>query len=225
MPTLHLLRVFCAEDGTGGNPLAVFLDGAEVPEERRQGVAADLGLSETVFVDDAASGALRIFTPAVELDFAGHPSVGAAWLIARERAPVESLHVPAGEVRVRYEGELAFVSARPAWGPPWELERLAGPAEVEALDGPPAGRDLVVAWAWIDEDAGILRARAFGPRIGIPEDEATGSAATKLCTHAGRAIEIRQGAGSRLLARPGEDGLVEIGGTSVVDDVRDYALP
>ena len=32
MPTLHLLRVFCSEDGSGGNPLGVFLDGAEVPE-------------------------------------------------------------------------------------------------------------------------------------------------------------------------------------------------
>ena len=40
--------------------------------ERRQAVAADLGLSETVFVDDAERGEVRIFTPAVELDFAGH---------------------------------------------------------------------------------------------------------------------------------------------------------
>lgn len=225
VPRLHTLRVFCAEDGTGGNPLGVFLDGVEVPAERRQAVAADLGFSETVFVEEAARGAIRIHTPAVELDFAGHPSVGAAWLIARERAPVESLAVPAGEVRVRWEGELPFVSARPAWGPPWELEQLPGPADVEALDGPPDGGDLVVAWAWIDEAAGSMRARAFGERIGIAEDEATGSAATKLCALAGRPVEIRQGAGSRLLARPGEDRLVEIGGASAVDDVRDYTLP
>ncbi len=43
MPQLHLLRVFCGEDGSGGNPLGVFLHGAEVPPERRQAVAADLG--------------------------------------------------------------------------------------------------------------------------------------------------------------------------------------
>jgi predicted PhzF superfamily epimerase YddE/YHI9 len=225
VPRLHILRVFCAEDGTGGNPLGVFLQGAEVPAERRQAVAAELGFSETVFVEDAARGAIRIHTPAVELDFAGHPSVGAAWLIARERAPVASLTVPAGEVRVRWEGELPFVSARPAWGPPWELEELRDPADVEALDGAPDGRDLVVAWAWIDAAAGTMRARAFGERLGIAEDEATGSAATKLCALAGRPVEIRQGAGSRLLARPGEDGFVEIGGASAVDDVRDYALP
>ena len=74
MPTLHLLRVFCSEDGSGGNPLAVFLDGEQIPADRRQEVARDLGLSETVFVDDAARGEMRIFTPAVELDFAGHPA-------------------------------------------------------------------------------------------------------------------------------------------------------
>ena len=56
MPTLHLLRVFCSEDGSGGNPLGVFLHGGEVAPELRQAVAADLGLSEVVFVDDAQRG-------------------------------------------------------------------------------------------------------------------------------------------------------------------------
>jgi predicted PhzF superfamily epimerase YddE/YHI9 len=217
---LHLLRVFCGDEGAGGNPLAVFLNGGEIPLERRQAVAADLGLSETVFVDDADRGEVRIFTPAVELDFAGHPAVGAAWLLDG----VGSLRTQAGEVRVVREGEAVFVAARPAWGPPFELEQLASPEEVEALDGPPGGHDLVAAWAWIDETAGTMRARVFPVRIGIPEDEATGSAATKLCAHAGRPIDIRQGRGSRVLARPGTGGFVEIGGLSVIDEVRDYAL-
>src|SRR5687768_7590325 len=118
MPTLHLLRVFCADDGSGGNPLGVFLQGAEVPDERRQAVAADLGLSETVFVDDAARGEIRIFTPAVELDFAGHPAVGAAWLLEDATA----LRPPAGELPVTREGEVVFVAARPEWGPPHALK-------------------------------------------------------------------------------------------------------
>jgi PhzF family phenazine biosynthesis protein len=63
MSYYHLVRVFCGEDGSGGNPLAVFLEGAQVPEDDRQAVAAELGLSETVFVDDAARGEIRIFTP------------------------------------------------------------------------------------------------------------------------------------------------------------------
>jgi predicted PhzF superfamily epimerase YddE/YHI9 len=220
MSQLHVLRVFCAENGTGGNGLAVFVDGAEVPPDRRQAVAADLGLSETVFVDDAASGAIRIFTPAEELDFAGHPSVGTAWLLDG----VETLRPPAGEVAVRRDREDVYVAARPEWGPPWPLEQLATREEVEALDGPPGGSDLVVAWAWIDEERGTIRARAFGSRIGIPEDEATGSAATKVCAHAGRPVEILQGRGSRIVAHPAGDGFVEIGGRSVLDEVRDYAL-
>lgn len=222
MSRLHLLRVFCAEDGSGGNALGLFLDGHEVDEAHRQAVAEDLGLSETVFVEDAAAGRIRIFTPAVELDFAGHPSVGTAWLLARERSAVDQLRVPAGEVRVRYEGELPFVSARPEWGPPWEFEQLGGPEEVDALDGPPPGRDLVVTWAWLDEQTGTVRVRAFGQRIGIDEDEATGTAAVMLCTQLGRSIEIRQGRGSRILARPAADGFAEIGGESVLDDVREY---
>jgi predicted PhzF superfamily epimerase YddE/YHI9 len=218
---LHLLRVFCADDGSGGNPLGVFLDGAEVPPEARQAVAADLGLSEIVFVDDAELGEIRIFTPTVELDFAGHPAVGTAWLLEG----TAGLRAPAGEVAVTREEDIVYVAARPEWGPAWEFARLGSPAEVEALDGPPGGHDLTTAWAWIDQDAGTIRARAFPIRIGIPEDEATGSAATKLCAQLGRAIDIRQGRGSRILARPASDGYVEIGGRSTVDEVRGYALP
>lgn len=219
MPTLHLLRVFCAENGSGGNPLGVFLDGSEVAPELRQAVATDLGLSEVVFVDAAERGEIRIFTPAAELDFAGHPSVGTAWLLDG----IDALIVPAGEVAVRRDGETVYVAARPEWGPAFELAQLDSVEELEALDGPPRGHDLIAAWAWLDEDAGTVRARVFPVRIGIPEDEATGAAATKLCALVGRPIDIRQGRGSRILARPGDDGFVEIGGLSVQDDVRDYA--
>jgi predicted PhzF superfamily epimerase YddE/YHI9 len=218
---LHLLRVFCAADGSGGNALGVFLDGAEVPPQSRQAVAAELALSETVFVDDSVKGEIRIFTPAAELDFAGHPSVGTASLLEG----AETLRPPAGEVRVRRDGDDVYVTARPDWGPGFELVELGSPDEVDALDGPPDGHELVAAWSWIDRDAGTIRARVFPVGIGIAEDEATGSAATKLCAHAGRPVEIRQGRGSRIRARPAAGGFVEIGGRSVVDDVRDYQLP
>ena len=225
MPEYHLLRVFCAEDGSGGNALAVFLDGHEVPEGDRQGVAAELGLSETVFVDDAARGAIRIFTPAVELDFAGHPTVGAAWLLAEERAPVEALRPPAGRVDVRYENGMSFVSGRPEWPPQFELEQLASPAEVDALTGPRGGHDMYCAWAWADEPAGVLRSRVFPVAIGIHEDEATGSAAVQLGARAGRPIDIRQGRGSRILARPRGEGSVEIGGRTVLEAVDALETP
>jgi predicted PhzF superfamily epimerase YddE/YHI9 len=219
---LHVLRVFCDERGEAGNPLAVFLDGSEFSAESRQAVAADLGLSETVFVDDAERGELRIFTPELELPFAGHPTVGSAWLLATERSPASSLQVPAGELPVRYEGPATFVTARPGWGPAFEWELLDSPAAVEALDGPPRGHDHIGAWAWIDEAAGIVRARVFPVRYGIDEDEATGSAAIVLCALLRRALEIRQGRGSRIQVRPLADGYVEVGGTCALDEVRDY---
>lgn len=218
--TLHLLRVFCDDDRRGGNPLAVFLDGGEIAPAERQAVAAALGLSETVFVDDAARGELRIFTPAVELGFAGHPTVGAAWLLARERAPIDVLRPPAGELPAHAEAQSAFVTARPEWAPPFELERLPSAAAVEELDGPPRAHDLIAAWAWLDEDAGLVRARVFPRRLGVREDEATGAAAVRLCALLERPIDILQGRGSRILAAPREGGAVEIGGRVELDGLR-----
>jgi predicted PhzF superfamily epimerase YddE/YHI9 len=225
MPRLHLLRVFCGDGGSGGNSLGVFLDGDEVPVAVRQRIASDLGLSETVYVDDAARGEIRIFTPGVELDFAGHPAVGTAWLLAEERSPVETLRVPAGEAAVRYEDGAAYVCGRPEWGPPWELEQVDDPREIDALTGPPGDHDLVQVWAWLDEEAGTVRARVFSSRLGMAEDEATGSAAVRLCARLGRELDIRQGQGSRILARPREDGWVEIGGRTELDEVADHPLP
>lgn len=212
MSKLRVLNVFVGDDGAGGNPLGVFLDGGEVPEAARQGVAADLGFPETVFVDDQRRGELRIFTPATELPFAGHPLVGTAWVLAREGVGVPALRPPAGEVPVRTEGDMTFITGRSEWSPPFDHVRLDSSSEVDALTGPPGGYDLAGVWAWEDEEAGQLRVRVFAPRVGVEEDEATGSYAVRLCAHLGRGIEIHQGKGSLLLARPNADGSVEIGG-------------
>jgi len=206
-----ILRVFVNEDGEWGNLLAVFLDGGAVPEAERQGVAAELGFSETVFVDDRAGGRLRIYTPLVELPFAGHPAVGAAWLLAQEGSPVDTLQTPAGEVAVRYAGAETYVAARPEWAPPFEYRRLGAPAEVRALYPATAERNTYV-WSWIDESAGTVRARSFVPEAGITEDEATGSAAIGLCARLGRSLAIHQGHGSVLRCLPIADGRVEVGG-------------
>jgi predicted PhzF superfamily epimerase YddE/YHI9 len=222
MTELHILRVFCDDDGSGGNPLGVFLDGAAVPEEKRRGIAVDLDYAETVFVDDAERAELRIFTPREEIPFAGHPLVGAAWLLRRERGEVSMLRPPAGEVPVRTEAELTFVAGRPEWSLPFEFVQVETPEEVEALDGPPEGKDLVGVWAWLEEEGAIIRERVFLPRYGVDEDEATGSAAMMLCSQLARPINIRQGKGSRILARPLDNGMVEIGGRVELDEVREY---
>ena len=219
---LHVLRVFCAADGSGGNELGVFLDGAEVDAADRQAVAGDLGFAETVFVDDRERGELRIFTPDVELPLAGHPLVGAAWLLRREGGTVDVLRPPAGEVPVRIEGDLVHIAADPDWGPPFELEELGAAREVDEA-GPSAAQNRMI-WAWLHEPDGLIRARVFVPEGGIAEDEATGSAALRLAAAVGRPIEIRQGRGSVLYARPLAPGLAEVGGRVELEEVRSYRV-
>ena len=225
MAELHVLRVFVAADGTGGNPLGVFLNGPAVPEDRRQAVAADLGFSETVFVDEPAAGGVRIFTPAAELPFAGHPLVGTSWLLARERTAVQVLRPPAGEVPTFLDGDgVTWIRGRAEWAPEMDFRQLGDPGQVDALTGAPDGLGFVDCWAWEDEAAGRVRARVFAPRYGIAEDEATGAAAVRLVSQLGRPLVIRQGAGSLLRARPGPGGTAEVGGEVALDQVRDHPV-
>jgi predicted PhzF superfamily epimerase YddE/YHI9 len=218
----HQLRVFAGEDGSRGNPLAVFLDDAPVQEPRRQAIAAALGLAETVFVDDAATGRIRIFTPATELPFAGHPTVGTSWLLRQVGGPVDVLRPPAGEVRTWAEGDLTWVRARPEWVYPVRFEQLADPRQVDELQlGLPDGADWY-PWAWIDESAGVVRSRFFVHELEDMEDEATGGAAIALGGLLGRPLRIHQGRGSRLAVRPGPDGTVEVGGRCAGYEVRTY---
>jgi len=94
-----------------GNPLAVFPDGRGLDGGLMQRTARELNLSETVFVLDGGDGLdarLRIFTPAAELPFAGHPTLGAAFVVgARSGASAVRLGTGAGEVGValRREGD------------------------------------------------------------------------------------------------------------------------
>lgn len=72
----------------GGNQLAVFRDGRGVPASTMQLIAKELNLPETVFVLPAEKDGnhrVRIFTPARELPFAGHPTVGTAYILAEGR--------------------------------------------------------------------------------------------------------------------------------------------
>ena len=221
MAELHVLRVFTNEDGEWGNRLGVFLEGSQVAPPERRSVAAELGFSETVFVDDPATGKLRIFTPEVEFPFAGHPLVGSGWLLGEIGEAPSTLRPPAGEVGLRSEGATTFISARAEWSPPFEAVQLGDPAQVRALPGARGDDEDVYYWAWIDEAAGTIRARCFAPAVGIPEDEATGSAALALCVRLNRAITVMQGHGSVLSARPLGEGLAEVGGRVALDEVRD----
>jgi predicted PhzF superfamily epimerase YddE/YHI9 len=219
-----VLRVFTTPAGEHGNALGVFMHGGEVPEAQRQAIAADLGFAETVFVDDLDRAEMRIFTPELEMPFAGHPSVGTAWLLREKAGEVAVLRPPAGELRVHYEEEIVWVAARAEWSPPFEYIEMAGTAEVDALAGALGGEEWAYCWAWDDEEAGRVRARSFVTGGGIAEDEATGSAALALSAQLGRPIQIRQGRGSEIFARPLGDGWAEIGGRVTPGEVREYAL-
>src|SRR5579862_2064595 len=86
----YTLDVF-TETALAGNPLAVVLDCDDLDDGRMQAIAREFNLAETVFVfepkNPVNTARLRIFTPGRELGFAGHPTVGAAVLLAETRAP------------------------------------------------------------------------------------------------------------------------------------------
>jgi predicted PhzF superfamily epimerase YddE/YHI9 len=224
MTDLHVLRVFLGPDGRGGNPLGVFLDGDAIDANDRLAVARDLGFSETVFVDGLADGAatIAIFTPTIEMPFAGHPTVGTSWLLRQRGTPVATIHVPAGAVRTWEDDGLTWIRGRAGWLDAFDVQQVGSPAEVEAMT--PGGERDVYVWAWIDEDAGIIRSRFFANEFGILEDEATGAAAVVMGDRIGRPITIRQGVASELYVRPDQAaGTVDVGGRVAPVEVRPYS--
>jgi trans-2,3-dihydro-3-hydroxyanthranilate isomerase len=97
-----------------GNQLAVFTDAREIPETQLQSLAREVNFSETVFVyppEGDGHVKLRIFTPSVELPFAGHPTLGTAFVLAGPLQLVEiRLETGRGVVPVRLEREGARIS-------------------------------------------------------------------------------------------------------------------
>jgi trans-2,3-dihydro-3-hydroxyanthranilate isomerase len=90
-----------------GNPLAVFTDARAIPDDHLQPLAREINFSETVFVYPPAAGGharIRIFTPARELPFAGHPVLGTAFVLGGPLQLAELiLETGAGPVPVRLE--------------------------------------------------------------------------------------------------------------------------
>jgi trans-2,3-dihydro-3-hydroxyanthranilate isomerase len=91
-----------------GNQLAVFTDAREIPEELMQRLAREMNFSETVFVlpSDEGHARIRIFTPTAEMLFAGHPTLGSAFVLAGPMQLDEiQLETGKGVVPVRLERE------------------------------------------------------------------------------------------------------------------------
>jgi predicted PhzF superfamily epimerase YddE/YHI9 len=220
-----VLRVFTDSAGNFGNPLGV-VDAATVPPDQRQRLATQLGYSETVFIDlpDAGSTTAhaRIYTPAVELPFAGHPTVGASWWLRAAGTPIRTLQVPAGVVQVSYDDDVTAITARAEWSPEFAIHDLESLDELVAAD-PADFTDDVSAhylWTWTDESSGALRARVFCDNLGVPEDEATGSAAVRMTDYLSRDLSITQGKGSVIETTWNPQGWVRVAGRVVNDGVR-----
>ena len=129
-----------------GNPLAVVVDSEDLDQSAMQAIAREFNLAETVFVfppaDIKHAAKLRIFTPAAELPFAGHPTVGTAVLIGRgEGARDIVLEENVGPVRCRVDtidarrGRASFVVPKL----PQDVGRAAAIADIAvALNIAPA---------------------------------------------------------------------------------------
>ncbi len=138
-PYRYLVVDVFTERPLEGNPLAVFPDAAGIDDDTMQRVARELNLSETVFVlaptDPSTIARLRIFTPAQEVPFAGHPTIGTAYVLTElGRVPSDAdafvLSERIGPVRIRLERRadpfLAWLRTPPiTFGPTFDGEACA----------------------------------------------------------------------------------------------------
>jgi trans-2,3-dihydro-3-hydroxyanthranilate isomerase len=151
------LDVF-TETALAGNPLALVLDAEGLDDARMQAVAAEFNLSETVFVFEPRNAVntarVRIFTPKRELPFAGHPTVGAAALIAHRRA---SDLLGAQDLRIVLEepiGDVVCVARRrkgQALAAYFELPKL--PERIK--DKPPSTAEIAASLGLEPQDIGF----------------------------------------------------------------------
>jgi predicted PhzF superfamily epimerase YddE/YHI9 len=219
-----VLRVFTDAHGKFGNPLGV-VDASTVDPEDRQRIATQLGYSETIFIDLPKPGAntarMLIYTPATELPFAGHPTVGASWFLRDQGTPVNTLQVPAGIVQVMYEDDLTAISARSEWAPEFAIYDLESTDELFAADPDDYPDDMQnYLWTWADKEQGVVRSRMFAANLGVPEDEATGAAAVRITDYLSRDLTIVQGKGSVIHTQWSPEGWVRIAGRVVSDGMK-----
>lgn len=146
-PRFFIVDVF-AERPYAGNPLAVVLSDEWLPNDRMQLIAAEVNFSETTFVAPLVGRGgryeVRIFTPAREIAFAGHPILGTAWVIrqfvAERSAESLVLDLPVGSIPVTFEPgsggpEVAwFTAPEPTLGRIHSPERFASAVGVSASD-------------------------------------------------------------------------------------------
>ena len=227
----------------GGNPLAVFTEAYKIKSSNLQKIAAEINYSETAFIfppeNPCHAAKVRIFTPQNELPFAGHPNVGAGYLLASQPDLIPG---QANWDLLIFEEKAGLVNIRPNRNADGIIETISITAPQQITKGRTLPPDLIAAavnlepsaieirrtepiiagtgvlfaiaevksrdalaacvvntelfnqldsnygytedffslLVFFEADDGILHARMFAPLGGIPEDPATGSAATAL---------------------------------------------
>jgi trans-2,3-dihydro-3-hydroxyanthranilate isomerase len=134
MHTFYILDVF-AEEKYAGNQLAVVRDAGDIPDDEMQRIAKEMNYSETTFILSEKSRNdgwdVRIFTPEAELPFAGHPTLGTAYVIQKEviGKPVEGvvLNLGVGQIPVTFEQDecLWMRQVEPEFGETFDPDTLA----------------------------------------------------------------------------------------------------
>jgi len=113
----RILNVFTDGDSPfSGNPLCVFEDASGLSDKDMQGLARQLNLSETTFITAGApeaSASVRIFTPGYEMPFAGHPTLGTAYLVRELSSATDAvlLRMPAGDIPVHFRDNVWTLQA------------------------------------------------------------------------------------------------------------------
>lgn len=147
----EIVNVF-AESYFGGNPLAVFTNATGLSDDTMQLIARQLNLSETVFLfpSDHAAAALRIYTPAYELPFAGHPVIGSAYVVHQCNATGSSfqLETKAGLIPINLQNRQFVLTANTPKQTPSGLTK-AQAAEMLGL----TEADIALEPVWVDTGA------------------------------------------------------------------------
>ncbi|MBO9585700.1 MAG: PhzF family phenazine biosynthesis protein [Flavobacterium sp.] len=114
----YIIDVF-ADKKYAGNQLAVFLDAENLSSEEMQQMAREINFAESTFVTkldkENNKAEVRIFTPAQEMQFAGHPIIGTSWVLMNkifDHSPSEiKLEVPIGPIPINKTGDLVWLKA------------------------------------------------------------------------------------------------------------------
>lgn len=163
----YTLDVF-TDRAFAGNPLAVITEANGVPEARLARIAREFNLSETVFVYPPAEAAhtarVRIFTPAQELPFAGHPTVGTAVLLATLRG----LDVSAGETLITLEEGVGLVPVRVRRGEQATFAQLSVAKLPELIAAGPSRGELARALGITESDVAQVRPGPAVYSCGVP---------------------------------------------------------